>query len=151
MKRLLLFCALSILLERPLIAQRTFYFSRPNCRVWMMHADNPIDYSHTLRQPAVLWDAEYAAVSLLAGMALRRLGAPLWVAGALPTIGFGLVPHLIGFASGRYRIDMGHWIQVLADRSTPAVWAVTQRDTAHTVRDWALWLAVETPLSCFDR
>lgn len=133
------------------------YLSRPNCHAFAPHVEQPFDYTHSYTQPAIAWDAEFAAGSLATGMLLRRLGAPLWVAGALPTVAFGLVPHLVGWRMGRYNIDLAHWTQSLWDRATPAVWAVAHRDDStrtiwrNHVEAAAIWLAVEVPLTCFDR
>lgn len=147
-----------LVLARPAGAQTaTVYLSRPNCHVFAPHVDQPFDHTHSFTQPAIAWDAEAAGLSLGTGMLLKHLGAPWWVAGALPTIGFGLVPHLIGWRTGRYNIDVAHWTFVLVNRATPAVWAVAHRDdSTHTVwtthaKAAALWLAADASLSCFDR
>jgi hypothetical protein len=136
----------------------TFTLSRPNCHVLAPHTENPFDYTHYYVQPALVWDAEAALVSLGSGVLLAHAGAPRWIAAMVPAVGFGLVPHLVGWRLGQYQIDVAHWAFVAWNRSTPAFWAYGARDDSthrvqwqHHARAAGLWLAGDLALTCFDR
>ncbi len=118
----------------------------PNCHVLAPRFDNPLSDTKGFTQRALYWDAEYAALSVVTAKALHRwTPLPSWAIAAVPSIGFGLAPHVRGYLRGSYPISL-HWLQVAWDRSLPA-FRTAKDSSALTV----LWLAGEVPLSCFDR
>lgn len=140
-------CTLILVALAPLNAQATAH-STTNCRVWEPHPDNPVDYAHSFTQPAIAWDVEYAATSVALAAVLTRFTplSPMWAA-AIPSVGFGLGPHLLGHAQGRYPVSL-HWAFVAADRALPVALAV--HDSARTTAV-VTWAVLTTGLLCFDR
>lgn len=119
-----------------------------DCHVWRSHIDNPFDQTHYYAQPALVWDAEYAAAMVGAQLALAQL-TPLspMAAALIPSVTFGLGLHALGYAQGRYPITL-HWAFTLSDRSLPIALAMPQR---HRTRALITWAALATSLVCFDR
>lgn len=139
MKKLLLLCLPSLLSAQ-------FYFSRPDCHTWRGKYDSFVSYGDkgAFIQPAAIWDAETALLSVGTSIALRKAKVPKPIAVAIPVIGYGLLLHIEGHRRGYYNIDLAHWTQVLADRSAPYFWGYRKRGAL----EWSLAYA---STMCWDR
>lgn len=127
---------LALTLSATQLDAQALRFTRPDCRVWESRFENPLSDSHGWRMPRVAWHATFAATSKVSELALRKVGAPKWIARLIPSVGIGLVPHLRWQLRYGGTIDPLDWTFDLNNRSLPMygsnwkMWAVTYAATA---------------------
>jgi hypothetical protein len=101
-----------------------------NFKLWQPHIDNPVDHTHYYTMPRIAWDVAYPLASLgIAKIIEKTTSLSPKVSAWIPTIGIGVLPHVVGRIEGRYPISI-HMAFTAVNRSAPLVFAAKDKKKA---------------------